>query len=192
MSDFHVSIRVVLQHEGGWVNDPNDLGAETNFGISTLIIKRIQARDKMTDAQMEQYLGINPGTIYKPGYLKCENRFTISAASAIYEKEFWLPIYNSITDQTAATKIFDFAVNAGADHAHPVAQKAANDCGQNIVVDGALGPDSVAAINASGSAFIQAMANEMVAYYKQIVVKRPQNAKFLPNWLHRAAWGVAN
>lgn len=192
MSTFEAAIPVVLMHEGGWVNDPNDLGAETNFGISTLIIKRIQARLNLTDTGMEQWLGITPGTIYKPGYMKTANGFTIDRAKAIYHSEFWLALYEGIQSQTAATKIFDFAVNAGQGHAIPVAQKAANNCGQNVFVDGALGPATVAAINASGTAFIQAMANEMSAYYKQIVVNRPQNAKFLPNWLHRAAWGVAN
>ena len=31
---FNEIIEVVLEHEGGYVNDPDDAGGETNFGIA--------------------------------------------------------------------------------------------------------------------------------------------------------------
>lgn len=31
---FEQAIKIILKFEGGYVNDPNDLGGETNFGIS--------------------------------------------------------------------------------------------------------------------------------------------------------------
>ena len=34
MSKFDDIIEVVLEHEGGYVNDPKDPGGETNFGIA--------------------------------------------------------------------------------------------------------------------------------------------------------------
>ena len=34
MSKFDDIIEVVLEHEGGYVNDPNDPGGETNYGIA--------------------------------------------------------------------------------------------------------------------------------------------------------------
>ena len=34
MSKFDEIIEVVLEHEGGYVNDPKDPGGETNFGIA--------------------------------------------------------------------------------------------------------------------------------------------------------------
>ena len=34
MSTFEQCIDHVLKHEGGYVDDPKDLGGETNFGIS--------------------------------------------------------------------------------------------------------------------------------------------------------------
>lgn len=187
MASFDVSIKVVLQHEGGWVCDPADAGGETNFGISTLIIKRIQAEHGLTSAQMETRLGISPNTLYQPGYLK---PMSVTAAENIYHEVFWLPAYEQLNSQTVATKVFDFAVNAGAAHAHEVAQRAAVACGQACAVDGAFGPKSVAAVNAAGLSFVQAMANEMAVYYKARVAARPANAKFLSNWLHRAAWGT--
>ena len=32
--DYKEIISKVLEHEGGYVNDPKDLGGETNFGIT--------------------------------------------------------------------------------------------------------------------------------------------------------------
>ena len=34
MKNFDEIIEQVLHHEGGYVNDPKDLGGETNFGIT--------------------------------------------------------------------------------------------------------------------------------------------------------------
>ena len=31
---FETAVNTTLQYEGGYVNDPNDPGGETNFGIS--------------------------------------------------------------------------------------------------------------------------------------------------------------
>ena len=33
MADFHLAIPTLLRHEGGYVNDPDDCGGVTNFGI---------------------------------------------------------------------------------------------------------------------------------------------------------------
>jgi lysozyme family protein len=34
MSDFNQAVKVILQHEGGYVDNPNDPGGATNYGIS--------------------------------------------------------------------------------------------------------------------------------------------------------------
>ena len=34
LTEFDDIIEVVLEHEGGYVNDPKDPGGETNFGIA--------------------------------------------------------------------------------------------------------------------------------------------------------------
>ncbi len=34
MSDFQIAVNLVLNHEGGYVNNPSDPGGETNFGIA--------------------------------------------------------------------------------------------------------------------------------------------------------------
>lgn len=187
MSTFDAAIGVVLLHEGGWVSNPADPGGETNFGISTLIVKRIQAEKRLTDAQVEQMLGVVAGTLYRPDYMKT---MKVDAAKAIYRQEFWDRYhYGDIADQRCATKVFDCAVNCGPARAGAMAQRAANSLGKNLVVDGSLGPASFAGINGChADEFLQAMKKQMEDYYSGLVAAKPTLGVFLKNWLHRAAW----
>ena len=138
MNSFEEAIKVVLRHEGGWVDDPADRGGETNFGISTLII----AREGITN----EFLGMPPGP-RAPGWLK---KLTLEGAVRVYRQLFWDRYgYAGINDLVVATKVFDCAVNCGPARSHAMAQRAANLCGAPCDVDGLLGPESMKAINAS-------------------------------------------
>jgi lysozyme family protein len=183
MSSFGPAIAVVLRHEGGWVDDPDDLGGETNYGISSLIIKR----ENISPA----YLGLNPDTQGQRGWLR---PLSVEAASRVYERLFWDRYgYKAILDQTVATKVFDCAVNCGPARAHAMAQRAAAVVsGAQVTADGIMGPKTIAAINAcQPAAFVAAFAQQMRNHYEAIIQARPQNAKFRANWLRRAAWGTS-
>jgi len=181
MSEFNLAIPVIMSHEGGWVNDPSDLGAETNFGWSTSTIKSLG----LTAAD----LGI-PGPMFSPGYLK---PMKPEVAVALYRKEFWDKFgFGAILDQTTATKCMDCAVNCGPKRSAKISQGAVNTLlPGRLVVDGAFGPMTFGAINSiDGKKFVKAMATVMADYYESIIVARPANAKFRKNWLRRAQWGV--
>lgn len=60
MSDFNLAIPVVLENEGGYVNDPNDLGGETNYGISKAAYPDVDIKN-----------------------------LTVAQATAIYLRDFW-------------------------------------------------------------------------------------------------------
>jgi len=187
MASFDLAIPVILKHEGGWVDDPNDLGGETNFGISTLIVHRLQRDEKMSDEAVAALLGIPEGELYKPGYMK---NMKVEAAKKIYRKYFWdQPGYDLIKDQNLATKVMDIAVNCGEARSERMLQLAANVLGAKVQVDGNMGPKTLVAVNAlDAKKLIVALKDEQVKYYQQIVANRPLNAKFLPGWLKRANW----
>ena len=176
MSDFAPAIAVVLAHEGRWVDDPDDPGGETNFGISTLIIRR--------EGLTSKDLGVDPNTIGQPGWLKA---MTMETATALYKRLFWDRYgYAAINDQTVATKIFDAAVNMGPARAHQYAQFVAQ-----CPIDGILGPVSIAAINACNPGnFIAGYTAQLVGRYSDLVAHNPSLQKFLANWMRRAAWGT--
>jgi lysozyme family protein len=72
-----------LEHEGGYNNDPNDAGGETNFGIS----KR-------------SYPDIDIASLTK------------EAAAGIYERDFLAP-FKDVADIRVRWKLFDIGVNCG-------------------------------------------------------------------------------
>lgn len=175
MSTFEAAIPTVLRHEGGYVNDPDDRGGETNFGISMKMI----TDEGITAAR----LGLPD---LEPGSLK---NLTIEKAISVYRDLFWeRQGYGRIDDQHLATKVFDCAVNCGPTHANQLIQRAANDCGRALDDDGKLGPISIKAINecSPGKLYI-CMCAQMERYYHAIVARHPEQVKFLSNWLMRAA-----
>lgn len=176
MGSFDYAIKVILKHEGGWVDDPKDPGGETNFGISMLIIKR--------EGITAQELGL-PN--FDPG---CMKLLTKENATKVYKRVFWDRYdYGSFNADIVATKIFDCAVNCGPKRAHVMAQKAANRLDKGLNVDGVLGPISRVGINSCDpQQFADAMVTEMELYYTKISDARPSLKKFLPGWLKRAKW----
>lgn len=201
MSTFAEAIKVILAHElapgndpmRGWVDHPADPGAETNWGISTLMI----VREGMSMAD----LGLDPATpkpywdaatkkyVYQHGYLRA---MPLEKAVAIYERLYWAPYkFDLINDQTAATKIADAGVNCGQNRAIAMAQRAATVCGHPCNDDGVTGPKTIAAINAcEPKAFVRAMGAQMQAHYNDLVAKNPAKGVFLRTWTRRAQWGV--
>lgn len=82
---FKKIMTVVLRHEGGYVNDPDDLGGETKYGIT---------RRRYPDLD-----------IYN---------LTKDEAIEIYRRDFWLPLkMDGFADINLALQYFDMAVNAG-------------------------------------------------------------------------------
>lgn len=184
MSNFEQAISVILSHEGTetnhWVDDPSDLGGETQWGISMMFIRA----EKLKPSD----LGLNQD-VFTPGSLKA---VTKSTCEDIYRK-FWWDRYGfgKIADQVCATKVFDIAVNCGARRSAKLAQAAVCNLGCTVIVDGAFGNITYNAINqCEPRKFVKALALVQSQYYEDIIKSRPLNAKFRTNWLRRAKWGV--
>lgn len=160
MSNFNKAVDIVLAHEGGYVNNVNDPGGETKYGIS----KRSYPNEDIKN-------------------------LTLTRAKEIYFADFWKPYkYDQIVSDNVATKIFDTAVNTGAKRAFRFAQQAVNTLGKNIGVDGIFGNGTLAAINSvSPDAFLTAYRTIQADYYKSIVAANPSKGVFLRGWLARAA-----
>ena len=118
MSKFDEIIEVVLEHEGGYVNDPKDPGGETNFGIA----KRS-----------------NPDVDIK--------NLTKAEASLIYKTKYWDKNKVESLPEELWHIYFDCCVNMGKSRAVKILQQAANGKGANIDVDGGLGPNTLKAIS---------------------------------------------
>jgi len=89
------AISVILNHEGGYANNPNDPGGETNFGISKRSYPEIDIRN-----------------------------LTREKAIDIYHVDYWKPLKLYMIDNAnICLEIFDFAVNSGMSRSVKTAQK---------------------------------------------------------------------
>ena len=118
LREFDDIIEVVLEHEGGYVNDPDDPGGETNFGIA----KR-------------SHPDVDIANLTKEG------------ASQIYYEVYWLKNkVDDMPDQLKHI-YFDMCVNQGRGRAVKILQRSANAKGADLKVDGGLGPMTIAAVS---------------------------------------------
>lgn len=84
MSAFDVAFDRLIGNEGGYVNNPNDPGGETNWGISKRSYPNIDIR-----------------------------ALTRDGAKTIYLADFWQRIHADELAPGVAFQAFDFAVNSG-------------------------------------------------------------------------------
>ena len=117
MKDFNEIIEKVLEHEGGYVNDPKDLGGETKYGITKRFYPDIDIKN-----------------------------LTIEKAKDIYKSDYWDRNKVESLPQNLWHIYFDMCVNMGKRTAVKVLQRAAVNKGKNIEVDGGLGPMTIGAL----------------------------------------------
>jgi len=96
MADFNKAVEKTLVNEGGYVNDPDDAGGETKYGISKRAYPSVDIKNLTTDE-----------------------------AKAIYKRDYWDKVKGDlIDDNSVAYEIFDTAVNMGVRTASKLAQVA--------------------------------------------------------------------
>lgn len=159
IDNFEQIIANVLKNEGGYVNDPTDMGGETNFGISKRSYPNVDIKN-----------------------------LTLDQAKTIYKRDFWdKQQYNNIDNIIIAAKIFDLSVNMGASKANILLQRALRSVGRKVNEDGILGIATLNAINKTSSTeLLAALRSEAAGYYRSIVTSKKEQSKFLQGWLNRA------
>lgn len=173
MTPFDKAFAATLKHEGGFVNDPADPGGATKYGVS---LRWLRAEGIDVDGD---------------GDTDIDDITAIDAEDAkeIYHKHWWLRFrYDELYVPEIAAKVFDLSVNMGPSEAHKVVQRASNNCGYNLSVDGVLGSKSIATVNCVYSIrMMVAIRIEAAKFYERLVENKPELSKFLNGWLNRAA-----
>lgn len=173
MANFKISLQKTLTHEGGYANDPDDLGKETYKGISRASHKNWQGWPIIDNYKNKPDF---PASLEKNMELQKQ-------VELFYLYEFWLPIKgDSIANQTNADSIFDFGVNAGI--------KTSVQLVQSIVgtkIDGIIGEITLSKINSMDFGYFKAaLTVAKMEYYMNIIRKRPTSKKFLLGWISRS------
>lgn len=179
-------INNIIALEGGYVHNKNDLGGETNFGVT----KRVA--DANTNALVSKF-----------GWNRTMRGFTKPMAFYIYEKDYWAKLK---LDQVAinciylADKLFDLAVNIGVSRTSTWFQQILNVLNRrgadysDIVADGIIGSKTFVAYNglinkrgnkAASKTIIKTLICKQGSHYVDISLAREANEVFTYGWLER-------
>jgi len=163
---FPDALAVVLAREGGYVNDPDDPGGETNHGVTARVYARWR---KGRGLPAHSVRLIQPAEI-----------------AAIYDAEYWDPVRGDELLRLGfgvALVVFDFAVNAGVGRATRLLQRTVG-----VPEDGAFGPATLRALEAATpDAFVAGYSRGREGFYERLAARRPPLRKFLRGWLKRVA-----
>jgi len=121
--NFEACLALVLKSEGGFVNNPKDPGGATNFGV--------------TKATYEQFTG-------KTVSVDDMRSLTVDEITPLYRRMFWDAVHGDDLPAGVDYAVFDYAVNSGTGRAAKALQQALG-----VVVDGALGAQTLAAVKAA-------------------------------------------
>lgn len=175
----------IVVREGGYVNDPDDPGGATNFGVTIHTMRRL-------GLDLDRDGSITSADV---------RRLTRDQAIQIFiEHYFHRPLIAELPSPLQAT-VFDMYVNAGG-NAVKILQRMLVEMGYAVVADGALGPKTLAAVRAAyraqpdniGDAYGIARRN----YYLRLADRRVTSRKFArtqaggkEGWIKRAEEFIA-
>ena len=165
---FDTLFDIILIHEGGYVNDVDDPGGATKYGIS---LRYLKGKGELGDLDHDGDIDGDD--------IKLVDK---EVAGSLYYMDFYQPVFaDSYDSARAALLIFDHAVNAGVRGAKKLLQRAVG-----VEADGIIGPKTLRAVdNADTSELIQKIAAERIHYYSAISTTKPKLKKFLKGWVNR-------
>ena len=155
--------RDIVRREGGYVNDPDDPGGATNFGVTIGTLRALR-RESGQGADLDDLRAL-----------------TAEEAAAIYVRHYYEKPRLDLLPEPLRPSVFDMQVNAGA-NAVKILQRLITAFGLALRDDGVVGPGTVRA-----AAKVMAMAPRHLAdaygierrnYYYRLGDLRPASRKF--------------
>jgi lysozyme family protein len=119
-SNFELSLKKVIEHEGGYVNHPADPGGMTNLGVT----KRV----------WEEWVG-------HPVDEKEMRALTVEQVAPLYKRKYWDAIHGDRLPSGLDYCLFDTAINSGVGRASKFIQEMVG-----VAADGAIGNKTLLAI----------------------------------------------
>jgi len=154
-----LAFKFMYDHEGGTSYDVNDRGGLTRFGICK-----------------KQYPDVDIANL------------TLEQADEIYIRDYWLKNKCHLMPTPIAIAVFDSSVNCGVGSGAIWLQKAINSQGDNIGVDGVIGPVTLAKLESCNPYNIagKIVSNRMRRYSK-LISRDPSQRGFITGWINRAS-----
>lgn len=170
---FNKCMPTIWEHEGGYVDDPDDSGGKTKYGISLIFMQGTKDLDGD---------GFLDGDINKDGII---DSFDVKAMTRedskyLYKLYFWNKWYTFLDSELLALHLFDMSVNAGARRSNKLMQEIVG-----VTVDGIIGVNTVKAINANKKDLLGLYEQARINFYEAIAKKYPKNKKYIQGWINR-------
>jgi len=177
-SNFDFAIPLILKAEGfrpghtGLVDDPDDPGGPTNYGVSLRALRK---------------LGPLVGDFDGDGDVDADDIsfMTYDDAVNIYKGWYWRPEFD-VLHREVAYRLADHWVNAGPTAMARVAQRAIRAMLRPIEVDGKYGAKTNSAIELCGTNILPAIRSERAGFYRELIAKNATFEKYRNGWLNRA------
>lgn len=155
----------IVTREGGYVNDPDDPGGATKYGVTLDTLRRLKldltGDGKIGEADVKALTRAQAETIFKQHYFRG-------------------PGIDRLPALLHAT-VFDMQVNAGA-NAVKILQRLVTRMGFATAVDGVIGPKTIAAVRDAALAAPRHIADaygiERRNYYYRLADSRPASRKY--------------
>ena len=178
MNSFQKAWEETGRAEGGYVNNPNDSGGATNWGVTERVARKFNFTGDMRDLPKK-------------------------TATQIAKKAYWdVMKLDDIAElsESVALELFDTGFNAGTSRAGKFIQRALNGLNRkgrdfnDLVVDGAIGTKTIESLktflNKRGkrgeTVMMRSLNGLQVEFYFKLVERREKDEDFLFGWiLHR-------
>lgn len=165
MRDVQQLAREIVSREGGYVNDPDDPGGATNFGVTIHTMRRL-GLDLTGDG------AVTPADV---------RALSESQAIEIFITRYFNAPRLGLLPEALHATVFDMYVNAGS-NAIRILQRLLRDMGLDVAVDGVMGPQTAkaahAAHDAAPSHLVDAYGIARRNYYYRIGDGRAASRKY--------------
>jgi lysozyme family protein len=141
--NFEQSLKMILHHEGGYVNHPSDPGGRTNLGV-TQAVWEDWVDGPVTEDEMRS--------------------LTVAAVTPVYKKNYWDRVKGDHLPSGVDFAVFDLAVNGGTGRGAKMLQKVVG-----VTQDGGIGRNTLAAVSRITPVdIIEQYAAEREAFYRRL------------------------
>ena len=163
-TNFNRAFKELIGIEGGYVNNKNDKGGETKFGISKRAYPNLDIKN-----------------------------LTLEKAKDIYYNDYWFALKLDYIDKyEIALELFDTGVNMGIWKASTMLQEALNLLNRNqknfkdLIVDGAIGGKTISAYNSVDKKILLKVLNGLqFMKYVEICERDKTQEVFFNGWMKR-------
>lgn len=154
----------ILKWEGGFVDDPDDLGGATNKGITFATYCQYRKKKMLSEPTIEDLKKIS------------DNEWTEILKTMYWDR--WKADF--IKNQSIANILVDFVWASGV---HGIKRP------QNILrvkVDGIVGDKTISALNKENPKILfEKIKKDRIKFIDEICKSRPKNEKYRKGWLNR-------